>query len=96
MTLSSRACRLGLSLSALVIFGFAGCKSNGVQAAGSGQGSALSGPPTMNADYGARNARVCAKVTSAPTPAQAAALVQCQGEGMIRNDLWLITDLQVA
>jgi hypothetical protein len=58
----------------------------------------LSGPPTFNADFQARNPRVCSKLTTPPTPEQAKALVQCAEESLTNGLtplLMLVTDLQV-
>ena len=71
-----------------LLAGLAGCRSNGVQASslnGAAQeriGSAgeLSGPPTFNTAYQARNPRACARLTTPPSAAQAAVLVQCSTE----------------
>ncbi|HEY4359090.1 MAG TPA: hypothetical protein VGN16_25310 [Acidobacteriaceae bacterium] len=56
-----------------------GCNTSGVQAGG-GSAADISGPPTFNVAYQARNPRVCSKVMSPPTPTQAVALVQCDIE----------------
>lgn len=56
----------------------------------------LSGGPTMNATYAARNPRVCTKLTKPPTLAQAKALVQCNLEGMFPGpSLVLVTDVDL-
>jgi hypothetical protein len=79
--------------------GLAGCTREGVEASGGGSAAEVSGPPTFNQTYQARNPRVCAKVTSPPNAAQAAALVQCSTEtdtsGSMTPMLTLVTDLQV-
>ena len=84
-----------------------GCKnSSATSSAGSPFGvveasssSELSGPPTMNATYGARNPRVCAKLMTVPNANQAAALVQCSLEsdstGSATPQLTLTTDVRV-
>ena len=72
----------------LLVAGLAGCRSNVVQAAAGGGAqtssggstAGLSGPPTINDAYQARNPRVCGKVMNPPSAAQAAALVQCSTE----------------
>jgi hypothetical protein len=91
---------LALCLLAGMLAGVSGCKGSVAQ--GSGSGSAdekMSGPPTFNATYQVRNPRVCAKVTSPPTPAQAKALVQCSNEsdttGSSYPAIVVATDLQV-
>jgi hypothetical protein len=95
MTCLDRMCRVGLCV-ALSMFAAVGCKSSGVLAAGGGSGADLSGPPTFNADFQARNPRTCAKVTSAPNAAQAKALVQCDHDMMMNSyTLLLVTDLVV-
>jgi hypothetical protein len=88
---------LALSVLAGTFASFSGCKSNAsVQAAGGGAGAAnISGPPTMNAEYGVRNPRTCAKVTSPPDVETAKALVQCNAERLADSALWVVTDLQV-
>lgn len=76
-----------------------GCNRNDVQAAGKGSTSEVSGAPTFNETYQARNPRICAKVTSPPSAAQATALVQCSTEsdttGSSTPLITLITDLEV-
>jgi hypothetical protein len=92
-----------LPLTFLIAFtGLTGCNSNGVQASGGSNphptAAEMSGPPTYNQRFAARNPRVCAKVTTPPTPEQAKALVQCGDEsiveGLYASDT-LVTDLQV-
>ena len=97
MTLT-HAPSLALLILGGVLAGLSGCNGNDVQA-GSGSASEVSGPPTFNETYQARNPRICAKVTSPPSAAQASALVQCSTEsdttGSSTPLITLITDLQV-
>ena len=85
-----------------------GCKSSRTAASSSGyaletveasSSTELSGPPTMNPAYAARNPRHCGKLTTPPTAAQAAALVQCSYEsdrtGTATPELVLTTDVEV-
>ena len=93
--LSSRS--LALVLVAVLLACTSGCKSSAVQAAG---GDAdISGPLTFNAIYQVRNPRICAKVTSPPTLAQATIMVQCANEsdttGSSSPAIWLATDVQI-
>jgi hypothetical protein len=89
---------MALCLLASLLAGTSGCKSIGAAAAGNGPAE-MSGPPTYNAEYQVRNPRICAKVTSPPTVAQATALVQCSNEsdttGSASPAIILATDLQV-
>jgi hypothetical protein len=90
---------LALCLLAGLLAGSTGCKSSVAEANGSGSAENMSGPPTFNATYQVRNPRVCAKVTSPPSTAQATALVQCSAEadttGSASPAIILATDLQV-
>jgi hypothetical protein len=71
----------GLLLSLLALALVSGCKSNGVEAAGTGSAADISpGPPTWNAQFQTRNPRVCAKVTHVPNTAEATVMVQCDSE----------------
>lgn len=98
MTLSF-ARSTALCLLAGMLAGLSGCKTGSVQAAGGSSAANISGPPTFNETYQVRNPRICAKVTSPPTVAQATALVQCAAErdttGSSSPAIWLATDLQV-
>jgi len=98
MTLS-RARTMALCLLASLLAGTSGCKSLGAEGGRNGQPVEMSGPPTYNAVYQVRNPRICAKVTSPPTVAQATALVQCSNEsdttGSASPAIILATDLQV-
>ena len=88
-----------LCLLAGILAGLSGCKSSGAEASGNGSAAEMSGPPTYNAVYQVRNPRICAKVTSPPSVAQATALVQCSSEsdttGSASPAIWLATDLKV-
>jgi hypothetical protein len=100
MNLNSRRCGVVLCLLAGVVVGLTGCKMSGVQAAGSGSGDSLSGPPTWNAEFTARNPRVCTKLMTPPNASQAKALVQCDHEGRsiltgMNPVVFLVTDLTV-
>ena len=71
--------RLAFCLFALTLLTPFGCKSAGGEGAGQ-SGAGISGPLTMLPQYGSRAPRTCAKVTSPPSAAQAAVLVQCTME----------------
>ncbi len=69
-----------------------GCKS----ADGEGQsGAAISGPLTMQPEYDARAPRTCSKVTSPPSAAQAAVMVQCTMDALSATGLGLIQDVKL-
>jgi hypothetical protein len=69
-----------------------GCKS----ADGEGQnGAGISGPLTMLPEYDARAPRTCSKVTSAPSAAQAAVLVQCAMDKLSPIGLGLTQDVKL-
>jgi hypothetical protein len=96
MKVSFRARQLALSLSTLMLFGSLGCNSSKVQASGSGSGADVSGPPTFNEQFQARNPRTCAKVTGVPSAAEATALVQCDHDKLLNSyTLLLVSDLTV-
>ncbi len=100
MNLISRLRVVALCLVAGMMVGLAGCKSSGVQAAGSGSGDDLSGAPTWNAEFTARNPRVCTKLMTPPNASQAKALVQCDHESRsimtgMNPVIFLVTDLTV-
>ena len=70
-----------------------GCKGAG---GGAGQGGAgISGPLTMLPEYDARAPRTCSKVTSPPSAAQAAVLVQCTMDSASYTGLGLIQDVKL-
>jgi hypothetical protein len=97
MAFSFRARGVALYLFAGILISLSGCKSDGVQAAGSGSGADLSGPPVYSKVWQAREPRVCSKLTTMPNASQAAALVQCSGEVTFRDPHWamLSTDVVV-
>jgi hypothetical protein len=95
MLSASRARNTALLLVAIATTCLTACKSGAAEAANAGSTSDISGPPTMNAAYGTRNARVCAKVTTRPDVATAIALVQCAREGIFSNSLWLTSEIQL-
>jgi hypothetical protein len=71
-----------------------GCKSAGGE--GSGQsGASISGPLTILPEYDARAPRTCAKVTSPPSAAQAAVMVQCTMDGLGATGLALTQDVKL-
>jgi hypothetical protein len=95
---SSYARILTLCVFAGIIPGLSGCRSSTVQAGAGGSNAPMSGPPTYNEEYAARNPRVCRKVTTPPTLEEAKALVQCGDEkieGGMYRPMYLVTDLQV-
>jgi hypothetical protein len=61
-----------------------------------GDGSELSGPPTMNLNYKARNPRLCKPVNAPPTPGQAAVLIQCTMDQDRATGLFLIQEVNIA
>ncbi len=71
-----------------------GCKSAGGEGAAQG-GASISGPMTMLPEYDARGPRTCSKVTSPPTAAQAAIMVQCSMDGLSQTGLQLTQDVQL-
>jgi hypothetical protein len=74
----------------------AGCKDSSSTVAAAASTADISGPPVANAEYGARDPRVCAKVTHPPSLAEAKALVQCNREGMFPGPaLFLVTDVSI-
>ena len=90
---------LTVSIFVASLAGLSGCASNSAEASSSGSAADMSGPATFNQTYQARNPRSCAKVTSPPNAAQAAALVQCSTEsdttGSSTPLITLVTDMQV-
>ena len=81
---------LAFSFFALTLFTTFGCKSAGGQS-----GAGISGPLTMLPDYNARAPRTCSKVTSPPSAALAAILVQCAMDAQSYTGLGLIQDVKL-
>ena len=63
--------------------------------AAQGGGAALSGPPTMNAQWKTRNPRKCSPVKHLPTPDEAAALSQCFSERVTSGYIGLLQNVTV-
>jgi hypothetical protein len=91
MILSTRSINLALCLSSLTLLASLGCHGAGGQASASG----LSGPATMLADYQSRAPRTCTPVTSAPSLAQASAMVQCQMDATSAFGVGLVQDVNI-
>jgi hypothetical protein len=98
----------GLMIMAAAVAALAGCGGHGSKGGGdqggsgearsdggSGDASALSGPPTINPLFGARDPRKCAKVTHKPSEAEAAAMSQCAKENGGNEMLILWQNLKV-
>jgi hypothetical protein len=64
-------------------------------AAGASGATDLSGPPVFSAYWGARMARSCARVTSPPNAAQAAALIQCHMDHATHESVFLIQNIKI-
>lgn len=79
----------------LILLAPLGCKS--AEGAGSGTASTadLSGPPVILPAYQGRAPRACASVKSPPSPAVAAALVQCTTDNLSAMGLRLVQDVKV-
>jgi hypothetical protein len=95
MSLSFRTRNLALCTCALSFLAFSG--NIAAVGAGSGQndGSELSGPPQMNANYQAREPRLCKPLATPPNQAQAAVLVQCTMDQDRPAGLFLMQDVIV-
>ena len=94
MNLAKNLSRGALCLFVLTLFTPIACKSAGGDGAGQ-NGAAISGPLTMLPEYDARAPRTCSKVTSPPTAAQAAVMVQCSMDGLSPTGLALTQDVQL-
>jgi hypothetical protein len=70
------------------------CKSAGGEGS-TGSAAGISGPLTILPEYDARAPRTCAKVTSPPSAAQAAVMVQCTMEGLSPTGLQLFQDVKL-
>lgn len=91
MSLSSSAHRAAVCLFAITLLTPFGCKS---AAAGAG-GADISGPLTMLPEYNTRAPRTCSKVTSPPSAAQAAVLVQCSMDSVSAFGVGLFQDVKL-
>ena len=58
-------------------------------------GSELSGPPQLSAEYQTRQPRLCKAVTAPPTLRQAAALIQCTMDQDRPTGLFLMQDVRI-
>jgi len=94
MILSTRMRPLALGLFVLTLLTPFGCKSADGEGAGQSAGG-ISGPLTQLPQYQARGPRTCSKVTSAPSVAEAAVLVQCTMDAVSETGLGLIQDVKV-
>jgi hypothetical protein len=93
MFLSRRSTRLVLSAFALGIFAVTVNLGAGGQGPFPGDGHELSGPPTMNLTYQARNPRLCKPVSAPPMPGQVRALIQCTMDQDRATGLFLMQDV---
>jgi len=84
---------VALSLFVLTLLTPFGCKSAGGEGAGQ-TGAGISGPLTMLPKYQSRAPRTCAKVTSPPSAAVAAVLVQCSMEADTMFGVGLVQDVK--
>jgi len=84
---------VALCLFALTLLTPFGCRSAGGEGADS-SGAGISGPLTMLPQYQSRAPRTCAKVTSPPSAAQAAVLVQCTMEADSAFGVGLVQDVK--
>jgi hypothetical protein len=93
MTISHTRVRpMALCFFVLTLLTPLGCKNAG----GEGQsGASISGPLTMLPEYNTRAPRTCSKVTSPPSAAQAAVLVQCTMDSVSATGLGLFQDVRL-
>lgn len=89
MTNPIRLRNIVLAMSAIAFLSPLGCNSS----SGQGSGSSVSGALTMLPDYQARAPRKCSPVTSPPSAATAAILVQCTMESLGDTGLGLVQDV---
>jgi hypothetical protein len=94
MILSKNKRPMALCLFALTLLTPFDCKSAGGEGAGQ-SGAGISGPLTMLPEYNTRAPRTCSKVTSPPSVAQAAVLVQCTMDSKSYTGLGLIQDVNI-
>lgn len=85
---------MALCIFVLTLFTLPGCKSAGGEGSGQTAGS-ISGPLTMLPAYDSRAPRTCAKVTSPPSAAQAAVMVQCAMDGLSPTGVQLTQDVNL-
>lgn len=78
----------------LTLFALPGCKNAGGQG-NSGTAASISGPLTMLPEYDSRAPRTCAKVTSPPSAAEAAVMVQCTMDGLSPTGVQLTQDVNL-
>jgi len=84
--------KLAFCLLVFTLFTLEGCKS----AEGAGQSAAsISEPLKMLPEYNTRAPRTCVKVTSPPSVAQAAIMVQCTMDSVSATGLGLIQDVKI-
>jgi hypothetical protein len=89
-------CKLGFGLSALSLLAFSGNPTANGQGPLQNDGSELSHPPQMSATYQTREPRICKPLATAPTPGQAAALIQCTMDVDRPTGLFLMQEVKVA
>lgn len=94
MNLMLHVRKLAFCVLAFTLFTAVGCKSADGQGTGQG-GASISEPLKMLPEYNTRAPRTCAKVTSPPSAAQAAALVQCTMDSLSATGLGLIQDVKL-
>jgi hypothetical protein len=83
-----------LAFAALPILLAVCCKSEAQTSASAGVMD-LSSPPVMSDLWGTRMPRVCARVTSVPTVAQAIALIQCRMDHTTREAITLMQNITI-
>ena len=86
--------KLAFCVLALALFTTVGCKSAGGEGGGQ-SGVSISEPLKMLPEYNARAPRTCAKVTSPPSAAQAAVMVQCNMDSVSATGLGLVQDVKL-
>jgi hypothetical protein len=94
MILTKIARPVALCFFALTLLTPLGCKSAGGEGT-TGSDAGISGPLTMLPQYQSRAPRTCAKVTSPPSVALAAVLVQCSMEADTDFGVGLVQDIKI-
>jgi hypothetical protein len=94
MNSSTSGRSLAVIVSTCTLFSL-GVAFNSAKGQSGASGSALSGPPTILAEYQARAPRKCASVKGPPSVAQASALIQCSMDGLTPRGLTLIQDVKI-